>query len=216
MAKKLKPPAEDAKAVRCLLRKHSCPVPYHEVRTRFLGNIATLVPGASPLRAIESLWGGEMPVFESRAEVDELYSTLLGGLWNALSRHQERAYPFRLIRVRLDPTPENVGRLAEVRRQEADGFLEGLSDGREELDLPDSAGEAMDRIAEIRAMFAGAHDLVGRGDAAGAPAEIRRTFENLAALSEIMARDINAVVQVCTRARRQMLREAMPGPTNLH
>jgi hypothetical protein len=216
MARKAKPPTEDAKAARSILRKHACPVPYHEVRTRFLGNIATLVPDASPLRAVQSLWGGKMPVLESRAEVDELYSVLLGGLWNALSRHQEPAYPFRLVRIRLDPTPENLGRLAQVRREEADGFVEGLFASREELELPESAREGLDRLAEMRAMFAGAHDLVSRGDAAGTPDEIRRTFENLSALSEIMTAEINAVVQSCTRARRQMLRQAVPGKPQLH
>jgi hypothetical protein len=40
-------------------------VPFHEVRTRFLGNIATPVVSASPLKVVEALWGGELPAFDS-------------------------------------------------------------------------------------------------------------------------------------------------------
>jgi hypothetical protein len=36
-----------------------------EVRTRFLGNIATPVVSASPLKVVEALWGGELPAFDS-------------------------------------------------------------------------------------------------------------------------------------------------------
>ena len=55
MAQKPKPPAADEKHIRRLLEKYSCPVPYHEVRTRFLGSIATPVP-VQPLQIVKDLW----------------------------------------------------------------------------------------------------------------------------------------------------------------
>mgnify|MGYP006191887873 CR=1 FL=1 len=60
------------KTAQALLAKHECPVPFHEVRTRFLGNIATPAISASPLQIIKDLWGGELPPFDSIEEVNEL------------------------------------------------------------------------------------------------------------------------------------------------
>jgi hypothetical protein len=57
-------PAGDEQ-VRTLLERYKCPVPFHEVRTRFLGNIATPVVSASPLKVVEDLWGGVLPAFDS-------------------------------------------------------------------------------------------------------------------------------------------------------
>ena len=36
--------------VRVLLERYRCPLPFHEVRARFLGNIATPIIGASPVK----------------------------------------------------------------------------------------------------------------------------------------------------------------------
>ena len=52
--------ASDAE-VRALLELYRCPVQFHEVRTRFLGNIASPVMAASPMRMVEGLWGGVWP-----------------------------------------------------------------------------------------------------------------------------------------------------------
>ena len=76
--------------VQVLLDRYRCPVPFHAVRTRFLGDIASPVMSASPLDAVRALWGGEFPEFDSLDAVNELLRILVMGLWNRLSRHQER------------------------------------------------------------------------------------------------------------------------------
>src|SRR3546814_13624093 len=86
------------KTAQALLAKHECPVPFHEVRTRFLVNIATPAISASPLQIIQDLWGGELPPFDRIEEVNELLDPLFQGPWNDLSRHQQRSHPFRLTR----------------------------------------------------------------------------------------------------------------------
>ena len=83
-----------ASKVRALLDRYRCPVPFHAVRTRFLGNIASPVVSASPLDALKGLWGGELPEFDSLDAVNELLAVLIMGLWNRLARHQERSAPF--------------------------------------------------------------------------------------------------------------------------
>ena len=44
-------------SVRALLARYACPIPFHAVRTRFLGNIATPKLDASPVQTIKNLWG---------------------------------------------------------------------------------------------------------------------------------------------------------------
>jgi hypothetical protein len=96
MAKSPAPPTATEEEVRALLERYRCPVPFHEVRTRFLGNVATPLMSASPIKMVEGLWGGKLPDFSSIDEANELIGALIMGLWNRLTRHQERSTPFRL------------------------------------------------------------------------------------------------------------------------
>ena len=138
MSRKHPRPAEDSQQVRDLLRRYACPVPYHEVRTRFLGNIATPKLSASPLNVTKGLWGGAFPEVELIEDLNRLIDALINGLWNALTIHQKRSEPFRLVKLPLEPSVANLARLALVRRQELDGFVEGLFDGAEAIDLPET------------------------------------------------------------------------------
>src|SRR5271157_5840569 len=106
MTKRTDPPQASDEQVRALLERYKCPVPFHEVRTRFLGNIATPVRSASPIKVVQELWGGELPPFDNIDEANELIGALVMGLWNPLTRHQDRASPFRLMRVDTASTRE--------------------------------------------------------------------------------------------------------------
>jgi hypothetical protein len=80
MVKRAVPPTATDKEVRVLLERYHCPVPFHEVRARFLGNIATPTIGASPIKMVERLWGGELPEFSSVDAGNELVGALIMGL----------------------------------------------------------------------------------------------------------------------------------------
>ena len=199
-----------------MLRRYACPVPYHEVRTRFLGNIASPELSASPLQSVKNLWGGTLPEFKSIEDLNRLIDALINGLWNALTIHQKRTEPFRLVKVPLEPSVANLAQLALTRRQELDGFVEGLFDGANEIDLPEKANVSLGVLAEMRAIMGGAHDLATRTTEPADPVQIRETFRHLRELTRIMEREINAVVLDCTRARRQMLRDAPPRRPTFH
>ena len=127
MTKRSDPPPASDEQVRALLDRYECPVPFHEVRTRFLGNIASPVMSASPLEVVKGLWGGELPPFDTMDDVNELLGALVMGLWNRLTRHQDRTNPFRLTLVSLEPTRESVFSTATLRRQEMMALLRGCS-----------------------------------------------------------------------------------------
>src|SRR5215472_15544510 len=94
--------------VRVLLDRYKCPVPFHEVRTRFLGNIASPVMSASPIETIKELWGGEFPPFDDIKAAKELIGALVRVLWNRRTRQQERSAPSRLLRVDLTETAKRA------------------------------------------------------------------------------------------------------------
>jgi hypothetical protein len=214
MKKAAKAPSE--KTVRALLEKHDCPVPFHEVRTRFLGNIATPELSASPLQIIKDLWGGELPVFDSIDELNGLLDALVQGLWNDLTRHQKRSQPFRLTRVPMEPTAANLRQYGLIRLQELDGFIEGLFNGEEAIDLPERTHQAIAHLSELRAMMAGICELVSRDPNADDRTQLDTTFKHLRELTRIMETEIHEAVLSCTRARRQMLEGILTEKPTIH
>ncbi len=214
MAKTPKFPSVDEKKVRSLLEKYRCPVPYHVVRFRFMGNIAIPEMSASPLEVVKSLWGRELPEFENMEALNDLLGILVNGLWNNLTRHQKRAEPFRLLRAPVEPTREGLATHALMRQQEIDGFVDGLFNGREEVHLPEKACGSMDVLSELRAMLAGIHALVTDDAKIASGREFAATLKRVQQLTPIIEREMNAVVLACLRARRQALKSPdFSGPT---
>ncbi len=205
MAKRTIPPSVSDEEVRALLQRYECPVPFHEVRTRFLGNIATPVMSVSPIKIVQGLWGGELPVFDTTDAANELMGALIAGLWNRLTRHQERKSPFRLSRIATTPTREGLSALALMRRQELDGFIEGLYAGEEVVELPERADRALVSLAEIRAMFAGVVDVAADPSVVGTEKDIETTLRHMQAMTKNAEHEMHAIVLSCVRARRQTL-----------
>ncbi len=138
-------------------------------------------------------------------EANELIGALVQGLWNDLTRHQKRSLPFRLTRLNLDPTPKNLAHFAQVRRQELEGFIEGLFNGQDRIDLPERAHQALGHLGELSAMMAGIEDLVAQDIQAESRTQLETTFKHVRELTRIMETEIHEAVLSCTRARRQML-----------
>ena len=197
-------PASDEQ-VRALLERYKCPVPFHEVRTRFLGNIASPVMSASPIKVVQDLWGGELPPFDTIDEANELIGALVMGLWNRLTRHQDRASPFRLLRIETAPTRAGLAALALMRRQELDGFVEGLFGREEVVDLPKRAHRGLDELGQMRALFEAVVVLAVDDTKPATDKDMETTLRRMREMTRIAEHEIHAVVLACTRARRQML-----------
>ena len=205
MTKRTDPPQASDEQVRALLERHECPVPFHEVRTRLLGNIATPSISASPMRVVEDLWGGELPVFDTVDEANELIAALVAGLWNRLTRHQDRNSPFRLIRVETVPTREGLAALALMRRQELDGFVAGLFGREDAIDLPERAHRGLDMAGEMRALFAAVHEVATNQSKAATDKAMETTLKHMREMTKNAEHEMHAVVLSCKRARKQML-----------
>ncbi len=216
MARQAVPPSATDDEVRRLLDRYKCPVPFHVVRTRFLGNIASPGIAESPMKAVSALWGGELPEFESLDAANELIAALVMGLWNRLTRHQQRSAPFRLTRLEVSATREGLAKLASLRREELEGFVEGLFGANESLDLPERAHKAMDVLANIRAMLEASWELARDPTKPADPAEVAVTLGHFRELTRIAEHEMHEAVLSCTRARRQMMHRSPATKPVLH
>lgn len=205
-------------AVQALLKRYACPAPYHQARTRFMGNIATPDMNASPMKEIQRLWSDDLPEFENQQEVEAFFGALLQGMWNGLSAHQKRNNPFKLVKVKTAPASfEYLSRLARIRREEIDGFIDGLFAGYEDMDFPESAHKAIGILGELRSLFAGTEDLASNPPGLADLSSLEQTAKHLRELTRIAEAEINTVIQSCRKARQQMM-EAKPleRPPTLH
>jgi hypothetical protein len=197
-----------AKTVQALLQKYDCPVPYHAVRTRFLGAIVSPVEGVLPVGVLKGLWVGEFPAFDSVHALNELVQVLIMGLWNQLTRHQKIGQPFRFVELSVPKTLEGLASLALVRREEIDGFVDGLFGPAERIDLPESGYRALGELGEIRAMLAGIYELATRpGEKDGN--DVGNLINDIQKISTIAEHELHQTVLACVRARKQ-LSHALP------
>lgn len=206
---KQKPVGASDDEVIAMLKRYKCPTPFHEVRTRFLGNIASPILDTSVTETIRQLWGGELPEFDSEDDANALFNVLLAGLWNRLTEHQSGLHPFRLLRFEVTQTRNGLKHLVQVRRQELDGFVEGLFGRHEHIDLPERAHEALGVLSELRIMLAGAVDVLDDPGKSANPDDIKKLLQNIQRMTIIAETEINKVNISCKRARSKAL-EAMP------
>lgn len=216
MKKPPPPTSTSEEQVRTLLVRYACPVPFHEVRTRFLGSIASPGVDISPMKLVQELWGGELPEFESLDAANELIGALVMGLWNGLSRHQERSAPFRLLRHAIEPTREELAALGLMRMQELDGFFHGLFGADEEAEVPERASRGLDSLSKMRTMFALVVDAAGDKTKPGTIKNMETTLRLLRAITKNAEHEIHAIVLACERSRRQMLAGFMVKKPTIH
>jgi len=216
MAKPAVPPIATDDEVRALLVRYRCPVPFHEVRTRFLGNSASPGIGVSPIKVVENLWGGTLPEFETIDAANELIGALVLGLWNRLSRHQDRSEPFRLTRIETEVTRERLAALAMLRRQELEGFVEGLFGKEEALDFPERAHRGRGALGEMWGLFEGTEAVARDETKTGTERDMGKTLRLLRQMTKDAEHEIHAILLSCKRARRQMLASLPAQKPTLH
>ena len=186
-----------------LLERYKCPTPFHAVRTHFMGSIASPAETISPIETLKQLWGGELPAFDSMEDLNELLNVLINELWNQLAKHQTTVTPFRLTRIEVKPTREDLRNFARVRQQEIEGFIEGVFGSNDELDLPEAAHKAVDVLGEVRAMLAGAVKLLEDESKSAELSELKALTYNLQDIGKVAEKEMNAAIQSCRRARGQ-------------
>ena len=151
--------------------------------------------------AIEGLWGGELPEFDSMEDAQALIDALMAGLWNRLTQHQARQKPFHLTRLSLPKDSPSLSHYARVRLEEIEGFVNGLFGDSDAIDLPERAHRAVEALADLRSFMIAYAEFSDEYDSK----EQNETVSQLAKLSRIAETEMNAAVLSCARARRHHL-----------
>jgi hypothetical protein len=195
-----KPPGEQA--IRAMLNQYQCPAPFHVVRTRLLGNVATTVMHASPWQELALIWQGGLPVFGDKAELDTFVAVMIEGLWTDLGRHQDNNKPFRLTRLTAEPDAASLGHYAMVRGQEVAGFVTGLFNGETSITLPARALQAMAKLREVLDMLLEIVGLANLNESFADPFQAARLVGQLPRLNRTIETEIHAAIRACVRYRR--------------
>jgi hypothetical protein len=116
----------------------------------------------------------------------------------------------------MEPSAANLGRYGLIRLEELDGFIEGLFNGEEAIDLPQRAHQAVGHLSELRAMMAGICKLVSRDPEADDRTNLEKIFTHMRELTGIMETEIHEAVLSCTRGRRQMLEGVRTEKPTIH
>ena len=99
---------------------------------------------------------------------------------------------------------------------ELDGFVEGLFGAEEHINLPERAHRALGVLADIRAMLAGAVDLLDDSSKTAEPDDLKGLTRNFQELSVIVETEMNKAILSCVRARRQPLEQIPASKPTLH
>jgi hypothetical protein len=113
--------------------------------------------------------------------------------------------PFRLVRVEIPETREGLAHIALIRREELDGFVEGLFGKEQSLELLERAHRSLGALSELRAIFDGLYELAGNLAKRVTADDIAQTRRHVRELTKVGEHEIHEVVLSCTRARRQLL-----------
>ena len=197
-----------------MLERYQCPTPFHQVRTLFLGCLASPVESDWQGEIFEYVWKGTPPEFEFSKDEDESTEMILIGFWNRLADHQDEHNPFHLMRLDVKPTRASIQHLTQVRLQELDGFFRGLFGYEDALDLPESASDALDTLTEIESILVAMLPLLKDLGKPASPASMKELVSKCEQLTIIADVRINQVVLACQEARIHS--KASSEPRTLH
>jgi hypothetical protein len=95
--------------------------------------------------------------------------------------------------------------LALMRRQELDGFIEGLFGREEAVDLPERARRGLDKLGEMRALFAAVLDVAADKTKTATDQDMETTLRHMREMTKNAEHEMHSIVLSCKRAHKQML-----------
>ncbi len=182
--------------VQSLLSEHQCPYQFHEVRTAFMGAIASPYV-VDPIFELNALWDGEFPELDSQEKLDEVTKTFLEDFWGLLAEHgsENAVLPFMLTPLEKATSLEEIKTHARLRGEELDAFLTGFFQDQESLELDEEVGESLDILEELVLLLT---DMVNMNE--GTPlgaAELSDLADNLLKMTEMAELEMNNLIVSC-------------------
>lgn len=197
-------------AIRRLLLRYKCPMPFHAARMRLWGAIASPQENISPIPVFASLWDGNPPPLTDLAEANAFLQDMRG-FWNSLAALQDGSPPLKLTTIGAIENREALHAAAKMRVEELwDGFLEGFTGGNDAIDVPPGVSSRVHRIEEAIRLLVGERNTFaappGPEDDAMA-AEFIRMFP---VIDNAVEGDLNAIAVAVKEWRGERLRKPLP------
>ncbi len=184
-----------------LLEKYNCPTPFQVVRMRFLGEIASLDFGASPIKTIKSFWDGDLPVFDHKDEASTLFQTMMS-LWNRMARHQDGVL-VKLVKPKMLRESDDLATAFRMRAEEIrDGFLVGYSGSGEVQHLPQGLEEALHRLKDIAERFEEAAERIQGPHLV----EDKMSFDEYRQLIEVRTKEVENLLTAIVKTSKELRR----------
>lgn len=182
--------------VQALLSEYQCPYQIHEVRTAFMGAIASPYV-VDPLFELNALWDGEFPELATQEKLDEVTKTFLEDFWGLLATHakEDTDQPFMLTPLSKASSLSELKAHARLRGEELDAFLTGFFQDQENLELDEEVGESLDILEELVQMYT---DLVNMDDGKALSAsELSDLADNLLKMTDMAELEMNNLIVSC-------------------
>jgi len=133
-------------ALKRLLQRYRCPAPFHVVRMRFWGAIASPSAEISIITTMQRLWSNGPPEFAGVREANAFLRPMMS-LWNELTRYQDGSPKLELEKIGPIDTREKLHAATKLRVEELyDGFFEGFTDGKAQFDVPQGTAKIVHRV----------------------------------------------------------------------
>ena len=204
------PYAGDA-ALKRLLERYRCPLPFHVVRMRFWGEIVSPSLKASPIKTIESFWPNGLPTFNDGEEANAFFQPLMS-LWNNVARFQDGS--LKLQKVDKVDTREALHAAAKLRVEELhDGFMHGFTGGNRQIDVPPGISDLLRRVEKSIELLATARNTFAKPPGPEDAAMLAQLGGIFPEVDRAVHADLNAIAVAIRDWRKVQLRTLHDKPT---
>jgi len=130
------------------LEQYKSETPFHVVRMRILGALASPNKELLPVMVIASFWPEEdFPKFVTKEEAETFFSTFMG-LWQRMEKMAIARNPLLSARGKLSSL-EDAQDLMLRRAEELEaGFIEGFWGGQDDMQMPSATAALIDGLGE--------------------------------------------------------------------
>jgi hypothetical protein len=152
---------------------------------------------------LKRFWAGKPPAFAADGPERKLIDALVSGSWEPLTKQQEPESAFHLERVESTPTPAALAATATTRRQEIDGFVDGLfGETDQDVEFPERAEVGLHGLARMRGTLAEIANSIDTWSVSGSKKNIDATGRVLRRITIGAEHEIHVIVVACANTRR--------------
>jgi hypothetical protein len=199
-------------ALKRLLQRYRCPAPFHVVRMRFWGAIASPSSEVSFIPTMQRLWSNGPPEFANVRAVNAFLQPMRS-LWNELTRYQDGSPKLELEKIGPIDSRGRLHAATNLRVEELfDGFMEGFTDGKQELDVPPGTAAVVHRVEQAIEVLATTRNTFAKPPGRDEAAMFEECARAFPVIDAAVQADLNAIAIAVKRWRTEDRGEQHKGP----